>query len=278
MPAGVNEDGYWQRQEPKKPALFKGIDLMPPEQKKFAGNFLVLGGRAGAFFTVMKTAEELKTQKVASVEVFLPDSLKKVLPAKLENVAFLPSERAGGFAGELSKETLARVQDKDAVVLAGDLGKGKASEALALAFLQRAPKQQCFFAARDAVEVLTARAQAVFAQERELFLLLTKAQLKKLFEALYFPRIVALTTPLIQMVEIVHKFGLSYPRVTLITVVEGQVLLAQNGQVVTLPLTMTPWNLLSIWDGEALARMAAIRIWNKAQSGMQAVAMALVVC
>ena len=251
---------------------------MPPEQKKFAGNFLVLGGRAGAFFTVMKTAEELRAQKVASVEVFLPDSLKKVLPAKLENVAFLPSERAGGFAGELSKETLTKVQDKDAVILAGDLGKGKASEALALAFLQRAPKQQCFFAARDAVEVLTARAQVVFAQqERELFLLLTKAQLKKLFEALYFPRIVALTTPLIQMVEIVHKFGLSYPRVTLITVVEGQVLLAQNGQVVTLPLTMTPWNLLSIWDGEALARMAAIRVWNKTQVGLQAVAMALVV-
>ena len=46
---------FWQKQGLKP--LFGEVDMDRPEQKRFAGKLLIIGGNKGAFFAVIDAAE-----------------------------------------------------------------------------------------------------------------------------------------------------------------------------------------------------------------------------
>ena len=70
---------YWQVKRTKN--LFSGIDLMPPEQRRFAGKVLVVGGNRGQFFAVASALEAAKRMGAGEVRALMPDSLKNQVPS-----------------------------------------------------------------------------------------------------------------------------------------------------------------------------------------------------
>ena len=66
-------------------------------------------------------------------------------------------------------------------------------------------------------------------------------QLQKVFRAVYYPKMIVLSQSLVQVAEALHKFTLSYP-VSLITLHNEQIVIAQNGSINVIPLNKTSYS------------------------------------
>ena len=86
-------------------------------------------------------------------------------------------------------------------------------------------------------------------------------QLQKIFRSIYYPRMILLSQPLIQVAETLHKFTLSY-QCTIITLHNGQLLIAKNGKVMTIPLEKTNYSPITIWSGELAAKISVLNLYN----------------
>ena len=66
--------------------------------------------------------------------------------------------------------------------------------------------------------------------------------------------------PLMQLVETLHKFTITYP-LTIVTLHRDTLIIAHGGEVVT-----TDWrDPMRIWRGETAARAAAYLLWTPSQ-------------
>lgn len=160
-------------------------------------------------------------------------------------------------AGTLAKSSTLTQQNADAVLLIGDLSKN-AETAEAVSALCRAYAGP-LVVARDSLDLLTTNASSLVMRPHTT-LVTSLAQLQKLFRALYYPKMLLLTAPLMSVVEALHKFTLSYP-VTLLTLHEGQILTVAGGEVISTPLGDTDYSPLGLWNGELATRVAAYQIF-----------------
>ena len=82
--------------------------------------------------------------------------------------------------------------------------------------------------------------------------------------------------PTNQLIEALHKFTLSY-QMTLVTFHNEQIIVAQNGEVVTQALTDTDWTQINLWGGSLMIQMALVDIWNSTIDSYKCFAAALLI-
>ena len=87
------------------------------------------------------------------------------------------------------------------------------------------------------------------------------AQLKKIFGAIYYPKMLTMSQTLVQVAEGLHKFTLSYP-VAIITLHNGQILIAKEGVVKAVPIENSGYSPFTIWGGELAAKIVALNLYN----------------
>ena len=247
---------YWHRQSTKK--LFNMVDLLPPEQKRFAGKLLVIGGNKGMFFAVANALEVAKRFGVGEVRALLPDVLRGQLPSTSE-VYFAEAEKSGAFGRSALVEMLRQAEWADVVLLIGDSGKNAETTVVFSEFMAKCQKP--VFVTRDAIEAVTPSAADWAMRDYETGLLLTMPQLQKLLRTMYYPKVISLTMPTNQLVEILHKFTLSYG-VALATFHNDLLIIAQDGEVVTQAIGETKWTPIDLWGGTLFTQIIVARIWN----------------
>ena len=247
---------YWHRQSGKK--LFNAIDLMPPEQRRFAGKLLIIGGNKGAFFAVAAAMEAAKRFGAGEVRALLPDSLKGKLPSTPE-LYFAEAEASGAFGRQALTEMLRQAEWSDAVLLVGDSGKNAETTVVLAEFMNKCQKP--VFVTRDAIDAVTPSAADWAMRDYETGVFLTMPQLQKLLRTMYYPKVVTLSQPTNQLVEILHKFTLSYP-VSVATFHNGLIIVAEQGEVVTQAIEETKWTPISLWSGALLTQAVVARLWN----------------
>jgi len=262
---------YWRKQGTRP--LFGEVDVMPPEQRRFAGKMLIIGGNKNAFFAVANAARIAGKIGAGEVRVLMPSSVKGQVPVTPE-VYFAPAEKgSGAFGKEAVMEMLIQADWADVVILIGDVGKNAETTVALAEFLQKCEKP--VYLTRDAVDAaVPGVADWSVVREVETSLLLTAPQLQKLLRALYYPKVISLSMPTNQMIEVLHKFTLSY-QMNLATFHDGQIILAQNGEVITQALTDTSWTQISLWGGNLIIQMALIDIWNSTVDAYKCFAAAL---
>lgn len=283
---------YWQKQTAKEPR-YPDVRWNLPERA--TGSLSIVGGSSHGFQAVVRAGEFASANlPLAHVQLVLPSSLEKILAyagaagsatgggsamgsknttggknvassrstASSKNVAssklapqllFAPTTPAG----TLAKSSTLTQQNADAVLLIGDLSKN-AETAEAVSSLCQAYAGP-LVVARDSLDLLTTNASSLVMRPHTT-LVASLAQLQKLFRALYYPKMLLLTAPLMSVVEALHKFTLSYP-VTLLTLHEGQILTVAGGEVVSTPLGDTDYSPLGLWNGELATRVAAYQIF-----------------
>ena len=250
--AQINHDlSYWQKQV--KP-LFPDLAWNIPEQK--FGRVSVVGGNAQSFSSVVRTAEFLAHNfPIKQVHTWLPETLRPKLPAA-ENLNFANATVSGTFAKSYSLDEA--FASSDAALLAGDLSRN-AETAIALtdAIIK---SESLLMIARDAVDLL-APSMAQILSRPHTFIIGSMAQLQKVFRAVYYPRMIMLTQPLVPLLETLHKFTLSYP-VTLLTFHQEQIIVAHDGKVSTTKIAETNYIPLSLWSGQLAARALALNLFN----------------
>jgi len=247
---------YWQVKRTNN--LFSGIDLLPPEQRRFAGKILVIGGNRGQFFAVASTLEAAKRMGAGEVRALMPDSLKNQVPSTPE-LYFAPAETSGAFGREALDVMLRQADWADAIILIGDCGKNAETTMAFAEFMQKTDKP--IFVTRDAIEAVMPSAGDWALREAETGVLLTMPQLQKMLRAMYYPKVVTLTMPTNQLIETLHKFTLSY-QMSVATFHNGLIIVAQNGEVVSQAISDTDWTPISLWSGALLTKAVVARIWN----------------
>lgn len=247
---------YWHRQSTNK--LFNDIDMMAPEQRRFAGKLLIIGGNKGMFFAVASALEAAKKFGVGEVRALMPDALKNQVPSTPE-LYFAEAETSGAFGRLALQEMLRQAEWADAVLLIGDSGKNAETSLVFAEFMDKCQKP--VYITRDAVETVTPSAADWAMRDYETGLLLTMPQLQKMLRTMYYPKVITLSMPTNQLVETLHKFTLSYP-VTVATFHNDLIVIAEKGVVVTQSISDTSLTPISIWSGALLVQAVVARLWN----------------
>lgn len=256
---------YWQTISVEKARQFTApqIDCQRPEQKALAGKIAVIGGNENSFAPIIKFANTAKEAGIDQVKAILPAALStKINPAvKAEGLVFVGDKKAQGFEAGAIASAKQELGGLDYVVWAGEMGRSQGAKEFLRDLIGDSSREALL--TRDAVDLALEGAEKWLEQDNML-LILSLAQLKKLAQVIYYPKMLNLTMPLNQIVEFLHKFTLSYP-VKIMLLAAGQVNIAQNGDVrsVSLEATRYSGDMLKLFQGDLAIDVVKLSIWNK---------------
>lgn len=266
----ANDLSYWTKITAKN--SFSDLAWNIPEQK--TGIINLIGGNSGGFASVAHSADFLNSRfPIKQLNILLPDVLKNKVPL-LPGLEFLPSTASGSFAkSPLLNEYLATA---DYSIFIGDLSKNSAtcvalaesiktaSPSLTSSSISASPSltssstttssDRPVLLTRDAIDLLVPEMPSLI-ERQNLTLVGSLAQIQKIFRAVYYPKMLMLSMPLLPAIEALHKFTLSYPA-TIVTFHQEQIIIAYSGKIATIPLEKSTYSPLSLWAGDLACKIA----------------------
>lgn len=246
---------YWKQQADK--SLFPDIEWSKPEQRSQAGRLGIIGGNKLGFAGVAESYSTALNTGVGEVRVLLPDVLRKTIPTSITDAIFAPTNPSGSLARDALSSMCALGEWSSGVLLAGDAGRNSETAIVYEDFLQDYHGQ--LIITRDAVDLLKNSSDRLVERPQTL-LVVSFAQLQKLFQAVYYPKMLTFSMHLAQLVEALHKFTISYP-CTILVFHKDHLVVAHNGTVTT-----TSWtNPMAIWRGTTATHAAVYWLWNAAK-------------
>jgi len=247
---------YWQRQESAK-LLFPDIEWSKPEQRTQRGRLGIIGGNKLGFAGVAESYSSALTTGAGQARVLLPDCLRTTIPKTMTDVVFAACNPSGSLSREALPDMVALGSWANCLLLAGDAGRNSET-AIVYSDLLRL-YQGPLVITRDAVDLVKNDAAALV-NRPDTILVVSFAQLQKLFQSVYYPKILTFSMQLLQLVEAVHKFTVTYP-CTIAVLHRETFIVAHEGRVVT-----TPWDSpMMIWRGVTAARAATYLMWAPKQ-------------
>ena len=244
---------YWRQQTTTKP-LFPDIEWSKPERRDQAGKLGLVGGNKLGFSGVAESYTTAMKAGVGEVRVLLPDVLKKTIPPVITDTIFAPSNPSGS----LSRDALSQLQAlgawSDGVLLAGDAGRNSETALVYDDFISSYTGPLTI--TRDAVD-LVKNNSSLLVERPDTVCVASFAQVQKLFQGVYYPKILTFSMHLSHFVDALHKFTVTYP-LTLVTLHRDTLVIASGGQVIT-----QTWDSpTAIWRGATAARATAYWLWN----------------
>lgn len=245
---------YWQKQS-LETALFPDIEWSKPENRLQAGKLGIVGGNKLGFAGVAEAYGNAIQAGVGQVRVLLPDVLKKTIPTSITDALFGATNPSGSLAQDALPELQSLTAWADGILLIGDAGRSSETAILYEQFVEKYTGQLTI--SRDAVDLLKNNAQALVDRPNTL-LVVSFAQLQKLFQSVYYPKVLTFSMQLTNFVEALHKFTITYP-VAIAVLHRETFIVASEGRVTT-----TPWdNPMMIWRGTVAAKAATYWLWNR---------------
>ncbi|HWZ65765.1 MAG TPA: hypothetical protein VNX65_03120 [Patescibacteria group bacterium] len=238
---------YWHQQTTEKP-LFPEIAWQRPEQKALAGKLLIIGGNKLGFAAVAQGYNDALKAGAGECRAILPEALKKVIDSQVLDCVFTPTNLSGGMSKESLPILKASTAWADALLLIGDNGRN--SETAIVLEQLLADTDKLAIITRDSIDLLKASTPRLL-QRPQTVLIVTLAQLQKIFQAVYYPKTILFSMQVSNLVETLHKFTITYP-VAIVVFHQNQLIAAFAGTVTT-----SPWQEpMLIWRGTVAARAA----------------------
>lgn len=244
---------YWHRQEPGKP-LYPDIEWSKPEQRSQSGRLGIIGGNKLGFVGVAEAYSAALAAGVGEVRVLLPDVLRKTIPSSITDTVFGVSTPSGGLSKDADMEMRTLGGWAQQILMIGDAGRNSETAIAYEHFLQDYTGQLTI--TRDAVDLVKNSTRLIIERPNTL-LVVSFAQLQKLFQGVYYPKILTFSMHLASLVEALHKFTITYP-VGIMVLHKDYLIIAHQGEVTT-----TEWqNPMAIWRGSVATKAACYWLWN----------------
>lgn len=247
------QPSYWQIQKNESP-LYPDIAWNKPERRDQAGNLGIIGGNKLGFVAVGDSYQTALNTGAGKIRVVVPDTLKKVIPPTFTDVTFGASNPSGSLGKDALTEIRALGAWADGILLIGDTGRNSETSILYEEFLSNYSRP--LTVTRDAIDALLNSPSALVERDNTL-IVVSFAQLQKIFMKVYYPKMITFSMQLSQLVETLHKFTVTYP-ITVVTYHQDHIIIAHNAKVVT-----TKWNdPMQIWKGTVATKAATYWLWN----------------
>lgn len=244
---------FWHVQHAEKP-LYPDVEWNKPEQRNLRGRLGIIGGNKLGFAGVAEAYTAAHKAGAGEVKVLLPDVLRKTIPPIITEAAFAPNNISGSLNADALSDMQALGQWSTGILLIGDAGRSSETAVVYDDFIRS--YTGWITLTRDAVDLVRRSAPELVDRPNTLYVV-SFAQLQKLFQDVYYPKILTFNMQLLQLVDALHKFTLSYP-VTIMTLHQDSIVIAHDGQVVT-----SKWdNPMAIWRGNTAARAASYLLWH----------------
>lgn len=244
---------YWRKQTPGKP-LFPDIEWSKPQQRSQSGRLGIIGGNKLGFAGVAEGYGAALGAGVGEARVLLPDILRKTIPPSITDTIFAGTNPSGSLARDALPEMRALGEWSTGVLMIGDAGRNSETAIVYEDFLR--DYQGPLTLTRDAVDLIKNSSQAIV-ERPDTLLVVSFAQLQKLFRGVYYPKILTFSMQLAGLVEALHKFTVTYP-VTIMVLHKDYLVVAHAGLVTT-----TEWqNPMAIWRGSVATKAASYWLWN----------------
>lgn len=244
---------YWRQQTVDKP-LYPDIEWSKPEQKSQSGRLGIVGGNKLGFAGVAENYGVAISAGIGETRVLLPDALRKSIPLNMMDVVYGPTNQSGSLSNEALNEMRAIGAWSTGVLLIGDAGRNSETAILYENFVREYDGPLVI--TRDAIDLLKNTCQILIDRSNTL-LVVSFAQLQKIFQSVYYPKVLTFSMQLSNLVEAIHKFTITYP-VTIMVFHQDTLLVANGGEV-----TSTPWaRPLDIWRGQVATKAAVYWLWN----------------
>ena len=229
-----------------------------PERKQGIVN--VIGGNGQRFRDEVKVAEFLEANyPLQEVKVVVPEALRGKLP-DLPNFVFLPAVESGSF--DESQGLIDAFGASDYNLVLGDLSKNAVTGKAIASACRNAEKMTLI--TRNAVDLLAENSPERWLMNENIVIFASVMQLQKLLRAVYYPKMLLASQSLVQVSEVLHKFTLSYP-VGVVTLHDGQILVAKDGMVKAVALVNSGYSPIMFWSGELAAKIVAMNLYNPSQ-------------
>lgn len=256
---------YWKKQSTEA-ALYPDIEWSKPEQRSQAGKIGIIGGNKLGFAGVAEAYTIARSTGAGEVRALLPDALRSTIPKTITDTLFSATNPSGSLSSDALADMKALGGWAQSILMIGDAGRSGETAIVYEQFIQQYHGQLVL--TRDAVDLVKNNTQALVERPNTL-LVVSFAQLQKIFQAVYYPKVLTFSMQLTNMVEALHKFTITYP-VTIAVLHKESFLIAHDGDVIS-----TPWqNPMAIWRGAVAAKAACYWLWNPNKT-LQAIATSL---
>lgn len=250
------DTSYWQKQIINKP-LFPDIEWSKPEQRSHAGRLGIIGGNKLGFAGVAEAYGAALQAGVGEVRVLLPDVLRKTIPNTITDTLFGATNPSGSLAKDAKVELAALAEWSTGILMIGDAGRNSETAILYENFLR--DYDGSLTLTRDAIDLIK-NSSSVIVERDQTSLVMSFAQLQKLFQSVYYPKMLTFSMQLTQVVDALHKFTITYP-ISITVLHKEYIVVAHQGKVVT-----SEWaNPMAIWRGNTATRAASYWLWNPAK-------------
>lgn len=243
---------YWRTQALDTP-LFPDIMWSRPERRDQAGHLGIIGGNKLGFRAIAESYEIAQQTGAGSVRVLLPDCLKKQLP-NIPDAIFAPTGPSGSLSSEATPHLAALGEWADEILLIGDAGRNSETAVLYEQFITSYKGRLVI--TRDTID-LVKNAANLLVDRPDTMIVASFAQVQKMFQNVYYPKMLTFSMQLAQVVEALHKFTITYP-VTVATLHRDQLIIASKGEVITQQFS----EAMQIWRGETATKAAAWWLWS----------------
>lgn len=213
----------WLRQT--KEPLFPDLLWSRPENKRYAGKLLIIGGHAQSFSAVSEAYAAAAKAGIGTAKVILPDKLQKMLSGVFPEAEYAASTLIGSFSRQALDALLEAAAWADGVLLAGDFGRNSETAVLLESFVNKSGVQITL--AGDSIDYFLPRPPVLIDRESTL-IVTTVAKLQKLAQ----PNFIRQQDDLAQMV---NKLGIFTDgiKANIVTWNSGNVIVATRGKVST---------------------------------------------
>ena len=248
---------YWHKQTIDKP-LYPDIEWSKPEQRTHRGKLGIIGGNKLGFISVAESYTNALQTGAGEVRVLVPDVLRKSIPPTMTEVIFGATNPSGGLASDALVEMKAIGDWATGILLIGDSGQNSETAILYDNFIREYAGPLTI--TRDAID-LVKNNSALLVERPNTLLIASFAQLQKLFQSVYYPKVLTFSMQLTNLVEALHKFTITYP-VSIAVLHKDSMVVATGGEV-----TSTPFNEpMSIWRGITATTAATYWLWSPSKT------------
>lgn len=250
----MNQLSYWRKQTSDKP-LFPNIEWSKPEQRSQAKKLAIIGGNKLGFLAPTEAYGTALKTGVGQCRVLLPEALKSIVPKTITDVIYGANNPSGGLSQDAQPEVAAIADWSDGLLLIGDAGKNSDTAIL----YQNLVSDHAgpLVITRDTIDLLMADMPTIL-ERPDTVLMVSFKQLQKIFQSVYYPKVLTFSMQLLQLAEALHKFTTTYDNVAIVVLHEGTLLVSRDGQVVS-----QDWpNPMALWTGSTATRAAVYYVWN----------------
>ncbi len=221
----------WIKQSLAKP-LFEDLLWSKPENRRYAGKLLIIGGHKQSFNDVSVAYAAALKAGAGTVRVILPDSLEKMLSKVFPEAEFAPSTQIGSFSRQALDKLLESAGWADGVLLAGDFGRNSETAILLESFAGKYSGQLTI--AGDGLDYYLHK-NSIFFSRPETLAVIDFAKLQKLAINNRPNPPLKHSMNLHQMVEVLADWS-KQTKIQIITNYAEQFVVASSGQVSTTPM------------------------------------------